>query len=312
MQLFLQTLFSDIRPGEFIELRAIAAKWAQNEPRVLRSSCESVEIAANMVDAYRNTYPTYDVYVGILPRNGHGSTKKYVTSGQWLWVDIDLKDTPDARDRLAGFEVIPTMIVDSGNGYHAYWKLNAVQSDMEALEKANEGLARTLGGDQCWDRARILRVPGTYNLKDENYPKVVQLELLSNLSYSFDVFDEYKTRAATTASLDNTVPKSVIPAARVFSFDELIQAVLDNFGPLWVKYIYEGKKADTNDFYRSRSELDFAVMNKLVAVGAGYDDVVSVFTNPGLGVSAKALEDPNRTQAYIEATYSKTNRFPGG
>jgi hypothetical protein len=56
--------------------------------------------------------------------------------------------------------------VRSGSGgVHAYWRLSA-PTDLQELEAVNRKLADRLGADDgTWDRARIMRLPGTFNSK---------------------------------------------------------------------------------------------------------------------------------------------------
>ena len=76
---------------------------------------------------------------------------------------------------------LPTMI-DSGNGVHAYWILEAALEPLKAkqlLEKFKTICeAHDLYADPVVtaDIARILRVPGTLNYKDEAKPKEVKLK----------------------------------------------------------------------------------------------------------------------------------------
>src|SRR5262249_29246108 len=64
------------------------------------------------------------VYFGVLPRLAglepfKSGKKDDIQSGKAVWVDIDGKH--GALERLKEFSPLPSIIVDSGNGYHAYW-----------------------------------------------------------------------------------------------------------------------------------------------------------------------------------------------
>jgi putative DNA primase/helicase len=118
-----------------------------------------------------------------------------------LWVDIDLKDHPALLDgqtdvlsmsaeELAGYKqellkqvlaecekynLPPRAIVDSGHGLQVYWARRA-RSTPEDTESYNKGLMMALGGDsKSIDVARILRLPGTQNLKNPARPLPVQV-----------------------------------------------------------------------------------------------------------------------------------------
>jgi hypothetical protein len=53
------------------------------------------------------------------------------------------------------------VIINSGGGYQAYWKLVETCRDHDQVEYCNKRLAKQLGGDNCHNIDRIMRVPGT-------------------------------------------------------------------------------------------------------------------------------------------------------
>jgi len=103
-----------------------------------------------------------DLYVGVAPRSRQGGTRAAVGRLHVVWADLD---TPEAAERLEGFDPHPSMVVRSGSGLHCYWSLWTPASPDEA-EGANRRLAHALEGDmRATDAARILRPPGTFNHK---------------------------------------------------------------------------------------------------------------------------------------------------
>lgn len=79
-----------------------------------------------------------------------------------LWVDID--DCDDVQLALAGLPS-PSLLIGTGRGYHAYWKLmRTIATD--TIEVINKFISRAAGGDGVmWERSRILRVPGSIKAK---------------------------------------------------------------------------------------------------------------------------------------------------
>lgn len=75
-----------------------------------------------------------------------------------------------AHAAIARLEYPPSVVVDSGGGYHCYWLLTAPlhldaanRADVQAVQHA---WVRLVGGDPgASDLRRLLRVPGTHNLK---------------------------------------------------------------------------------------------------------------------------------------------------
>lgn len=82
------------------------------------------------------------------------------SSVAWAEVD-DYKSTPLRRPLLP-----PSFVINSGKGQHLYWLLDNFYEG-EALESANRSISHHLGikGEGCWDRNRLLRVPGSLNNK---------------------------------------------------------------------------------------------------------------------------------------------------
>jgi hypothetical protein len=114
-------------------------------------------------------------------------------SSRALWFDIDIKAPPKgyktvdevliaidafcAQANLPG----PSALVHSGGGVHVYWFFETAQ-DMAVWKPIALGLkaeAQRLGLRADYgvtpDPARVLRVPGTFNRKQENNPRPVRL-----------------------------------------------------------------------------------------------------------------------------------------
>lgn len=131
-----------------------------------------------------------------IQKNGKvGAKRGHALKLKALWADIDGnkpdkpdKGYPDKRSALAAIVkfcadakiVPPTAIVDSGNGFHIYWISDRAltpeewwpyASGLDTLMKQH-GL---LHDPVTTDRQRILRVPGTFNCKDEHNHKPVML-----------------------------------------------------------------------------------------------------------------------------------------
>lgn len=117
------------------------------------------------------------------------ATKEDVVSVSHLWVDLDPEKGDDwakARnelllsltERLPEGVPRPTMIIDSGNGYWAFWRLEEPveipaygeaghEETIADVEAANNWLAKQSWagspGDSCFNIDRIFRAPGTIN-----------------------------------------------------------------------------------------------------------------------------------------------------
>ena len=91
-----------------------------------------------------------------------------------VWIDVD---DPSELGRLRAFAHRPALVVASGRGLHAYWRLDR-DLEGEAIDAANRRLAAHLSGDpQAADRGRAMRLPGTVNRKHGEWCRVVLCDL---------------------------------------------------------------------------------------------------------------------------------------
>lgn len=139
----------------------------------------------------------HDLYFGvhacraIPPTNAHGETRQppyvkaqnaYIAAINGLFAEVDAKDFPSKQAALAHvdrFDPQPSDVIDSGGGYHCYWRLSAPlviddEAQRERAQSIQAGWVRYVGGDEgAKDLARVLRVPGTLNTK-YNPPRPVE------------------------------------------------------------------------------------------------------------------------------------------
>jgi hypothetical protein len=111
-----------------------------------------------------------ECWYSVLPRSEPVAGGEAVPGGSLLWADVD---TPGTLWRARALrERLPVrLIVESGGApdpREARWHLYLAVSrwlDADDLEAANARLAELLGGDRVGDRGRLMRLPGTRNLK---------------------------------------------------------------------------------------------------------------------------------------------------
>jgi hypothetical protein len=238
-------LFDHLDDGELVELRAILG---EESSRAFYDSQEKALAWAKKHATARN------IYFGVAPRfRGAGGKKDSVSRVLALWADIDIgvSDEADKQEQLdlvlASFILAPTAVVDSGRGLHLYWRIEQT-TDFEAVEQANKAIADLLSGDDVSDRARILRVPGTFNHKQDEPLTVKVLDL--NKAFIYKLQD-------VTAALE--VSEKI--ANRVAQ--------------------------ESHRGYQSRSERDFAVVMALVEAGLSEQIIEQIFLTRPCGARVR-------------------------
>jgi hypothetical protein len=150
------------------------------------------------------------------------------------------------RDRLlkvvtgiAGADCQPTLIVDSGGGYQAWWQLaEPVPATSENVALV-EGIGRTIqnryGGDNVWNVDRIMRLPGTINVPDAEKASQGRtsalssvLELSTGLPVTLEALRAWAPpSAAPRAQRDARLPEIELPEAD--HYDELPSSLRQKF-----------------------------------------------------------------------------------
>ena len=154
-------------------------------------------------DAGKHVYFGLAKYSGdaLLPKDSGGGRKvKNAISFKSFWLDIDCgkgkskeletstgqpkgyENKPDAEAALESFcelvDLPPPTLVDSGNGWHAYWALDEELPKEQWLPISARLKQVCINQEfhvdpQVFDAARMLRVPGTLNLKFDPPSSVV-------------------------------------------------------------------------------------------------------------------------------------------
>ena len=98
-------------------------------------------------------------------------------------VDIDEGDKASQRRRIEAAPLMPSTVVESKNGYHAYWK--AKDARPEHYSTIVSRVVESVGGDRnARDLARVLRTPGFWHMKDPSHPFMVQVVHRSEAVYT--------------------------------------------------------------------------------------------------------------------------------
>lgn len=182
---FIEALFQGTR--EFIEVRELPSKKQHF------FSMEDIKAYDPPKDS--------NIYYGVFSRASRSGTARACNTSSVVWCDYDSfagggslsveARIKEVRQRIkeAGLPEA-SILVNSGNGIHSYWLLSERASN--GIVQVNRAIALITKGDiKATDKARILRLPNTNNVKDINKPlrcEVVQANY--SLKYDLSLFKE--------------------------------------------------------------------------------------------------------------------------
>ncbi|NLT50017.1 MAG: hypothetical protein GXX85_03770 [Ignavibacteria bacterium] len=258
--IFLKALFPGINKG-LIEFRAILEKdiFKLFVPQDLKK--------LEFVWPYNGTK---NIYFGVATRNDKSSGKKencnYLSA---IFIDIDcgtdghkkaswFKTKEDALAHLKRLNLEESIVVDSGHGLHVYWLLEKpLELTTENIQKAEtlmKKIASVCGGDTAYDVSRLLRLPGTVNIKDG---KSVECKILyQNYEQKYD--------------FEDLIQKFQIHPGFLISLDLLKK---NDHSVLFLKALYGIENFGMTD----RSALDQKIICYLLKQGFSEENLISVF-----------------------------------
>ena len=267
---FFKVIFGEAlnRNKSYIELRDIelldkeTMKKEGRKGKVLCTYYNSIGNAA----AYK---PQFNLYFGVCPRAIDRGKEEDVEVIPVLWADVD---TEESFKALGTFEYPPSLMVNSGHGIHAYWLLKEPETVNERTKGILKGLAKHLGADTCFDLSRVLRVPGTKNLKPNVPPTDVKvISFKPEVKYAVKDFDKF-FMPVVDAGKSKIVFTETIKDVNV---DELKISLATK------ELILTGKQ--DGDQYKSRSEADYKVICDMVVAGYDDDTIRAVFEKYPIG-----------------------------
>jgi hypothetical protein len=185
LSMFLESLYLNCDAKHFCELRCIHSGTGD-----VRSHWFSVgdfrsrHFAMNA--AFQLNKVGYGVYftpcLRVFPNRDFGN----IGSLSALWLDLDCDNDFGQRNRvwtqLMDFDISPSVIFDSGGGYHVYYFLeNVVLSDDDHRRELSfylAGLSQALGGDDAYAKSlgSLMRLPMSRNTKPGRGGRKVSFE----------------------------------------------------------------------------------------------------------------------------------------
>ncbi len=179
---FFEAIFPDLGDTEFIEVKFIEPGSRKMEMARFAKNLDQLEQILNMDDG------SCHVYYSMATRKRERGRKEDVLRTKVLWADLDddKYDThAESYKAIDRFILPPSMIVDTGYGYHTYWLLSEwVEPDY--AEIALKAIQSRLSSDAVCDASRVFRVPGSYNVKRGAKVPCTLLRSRYDLRYNVD------------------------------------------------------------------------------------------------------------------------------
>jgi hypothetical protein len=302
-----------------------------------------IAAAANFVLESRGV----DVYVGVgLSRADHGPTRRCgsqeIAGICGFWADFDLRS--DAHDKKAlpttipdALSVIPasmpaTIVIATGNGAHAWWLFKepyifdgaddrlaiarqvARWNTLLCLRASSRGWAF----DRLSDLARVLRIPGTQNLKDAANPKNVVVHSFTDRRYDFADFEDYLDAAAIPDEQDQenaATERSERFADNPFRINpdvRIPQETLDGWmaANMRFKNTWLRQRDDLKD--QSQSGYDLALANFGIEAGMNEQQIVDLISHHRRQFAQRPRTRMDYFQRTIARAASHKSRGVGG
>lgn len=213
------------------------------------------------------------VYFGANPRSRNGGKAEDVALARCLFADFDDGCTLE-QARLKWSDACipePTVIVATGGGIHAWWRLQEPLTDLKAWTELQDALAVRLGSDRSvTDAPRIMRMPGFVNWKYPERPTCTVLACEPDRAYGLEEFPE-------PGAFQNVEVK--VPPAPAGSLSDLAKRFLED-GYLIPGY---GRRdtiftvaCDLKARQWAQGDAEVAIMRRARLLGLGPDDLADL------------------------------------
>lgn len=239
-----------------------------------------------------------NIYFQVAETGTRNITKKTrrddITGSKWVWVDVDPSDCLDRDEiitRLETFHPRPSLVIDSGGGYQAFWQISLCD-DLDDLEAINRWLSEKLGGDNCHNADRIMRLPGTTNVPNKKKRKAGRVATPASVVWWED----------TVFSLGDfgTGDKQAV-ATRLESVDDLDRWTVPSKTKM---VIVQGHDPDEPNKHPSRSEWFWYVICELARCEVPPGVIKSVVLDEGFEIS-EHVRDQKSPETYADRQIAK-------
>jgi hypothetical protein len=216
---FIRSIFGEVGSDLFLSLC-----FKSDQGRFVSKFIEANQLEKLNHHIYYEVNPLTDIYYGVgllgeKPAHGRGKAEDVIAI-PGCWMDVDVagpthktenlpKSIDEATEFINSLGLEPTVIVNSGGGFHVYWLFKELwafcceeeqQEAAELVKRFQQGVINK-GRENGWqlddtsDLARVLRLPGTFNYKIKSDP--VKVEIISECEscrYKYEEIEEWVER----------------------------------------------------------------------------------------------------------------------
>lgn len=248
----------------------------------------------------------FNIYWQINPvkeeAKGKKASREDIKEVCFLFVDIDPKEglTKDRIKILVSAppkEVpSPSVIIDSGNGYQALWKLKEPSTDFERCERANRWLAEKLQADNCFDVSRCARLPNTINYPNEAKKKKGWTEKQAKIEFmnleKVHFLDDFKESERKTLSKVEVL--DIEPEDIDLKDLKIPRAIVQKIKTDTLQKTDINGKVLKDKFYNSRSEKLLGVVINLFAYNVKESQILSILLNEKYSLASHIMDHDKR------------------
>jgi uncharacterized protein (DUF927 family) len=225
---------------------------------------EADSVAESLVAQGRNAFFGVAKY-----ETDKNRTKDNVKALKAFWLDIDCGENKPYATQEEGLRSLQTftktlglprpIVINSGRGLHVYWALtqDITRAEWEMVADRLQQVCNTQGlaaDPACFEVARILRIPGTYNFKGDEPAEVTVV--CTGKPIEFGAFKKLLGVKTTEIS---PLFGDTVPVKRELT--HLQQQLADNNEYSFAKIMTRSLKGEgchqLKEYYENRSEMDY-------------------------------------------------------
>ena len=241
----------------------------------------------------------------------YSEEKKYLNGRDisvfnYAFVDMDLKDGKWTKEEfikeVVNYELRPSIVVDSGNGVHAYWRVKGLDR-MDYTNLQMKLLRHFKTDESVWTVLQLMRIPGSINTKNQQEFKPAEIVYESSESHRVRDFDFLPNLSDSDANkCDNHVRKLNGEISVQLASDVNLDEIPDSFVDLMIENTMLYELFNNPESYGDRSSADMKLVNQLYNKSMTKKDALCVAANTQKALS-KGLHRYDYAQMTVDKAY---------